>query len=136
MKIAAITDDGATISAHFGRAHYYLVYTVEAGEIVAREQRDKTGHHDFASEEHEHAHHSRDDPRGHGFGRGAAQRHASMIGAIADCDVLLARGMGQGAYLALQEAGIMPVTTDRKHIDEAVQAFLEGELIDRPERRH
>ena len=31
MKIAAITDDGTTISQHFGRAPYYVVVTVEAG---------------------------------------------------------------------------------------------------------
>ena len=31
MKIAATTDDEATISQHFGRAPYYLVTTVENG---------------------------------------------------------------------------------------------------------
>ena len=35
MKIAAITDDGQTISMHFGRAQYYLICTVENGEITA-----------------------------------------------------------------------------------------------------
>jgi len=40
MKIAVISDDGKTISRHFGRAPYYLVLTVEDGKIVAREQRD------------------------------------------------------------------------------------------------
>ena len=29
MKIATITDDGVTISQHFGRAPYYMVYTVK-----------------------------------------------------------------------------------------------------------
>lgn len=134
MKIAAITDDGKTISAHFGRARHYLVYTVEDGKIVTREMRDKTGHHDFAGEEHEH--HGRHDARGHGFGHGSGRRHASMMAAIDDCDVLLARGMGQGAYLALQEAGILPITTEKKSTEEAVQAYLEGEIVDRPERRH
>ena len=41
MKIAAITDDGKTISLHFGRAQQYLVATVENGQIVNRELRDK-----------------------------------------------------------------------------------------------
>mgnify|MGYP001095166884 CR=1 FL=1 len=40
MKIAAITDDGVAISQHFGRAAYYLVATVEDGQIVNRELRD------------------------------------------------------------------------------------------------
>ena len=45
MKIAAITEDGATVSQHFGRAPYYLVVTVEAGKVVGQEKRDKAGHH-------------------------------------------------------------------------------------------
>ncbi|GAI71759.1 unnamed protein product, partial [marine sediment metagenome] len=47
MKIAAITEDGATISQHFGRAPLYVVATVENGEIINKETRDKTGHHTF-----------------------------------------------------------------------------------------
>lgn len=154
MKIAVITDDEHRISAHFGRARYFMVYTVEDGEILTRELRDKAGHDHFvaeqdvhvdhggdATEHHEHhhehhEHHGRHDARGHGFGHGAGQRHASMLESIQDCDVLLARGMGQGAYIALQQANIVPITTELKLIEEAVQAFLAGEIVDRPERRH
>jgi predicted Fe-Mo cluster-binding NifX family protein len=139
MKIAAITDDGKTISPHFGRARYYQVYRIEDGAIAGREQRDKMGHHDFAHEhdhDHDHHHEGRHDPRGHGFGRGAASRHARMIEAIADCDVILVRGMGQGAYLALGEAGIKPIVTDIESIEEAVQAYLDGEIVDHTERLH
>lgn len=145
MKIAVITDDGETISAHFGRARHYLVMTVENGDVVKRDLRHKTGHHDFgehhhdhhSDHEHEHAQHAgRDDPRGHGFGRGAGRRHASMIAAIQDCDVLLARGMGRGAYVALENADIIPITTDIKRIEDAVQAYLAGDLVHRPERLH
>jgi predicted Fe-Mo cluster-binding NifX family protein len=142
MKIAAITDDGETISAHFGRARHFLVFTVEDGAIVARELRAKAGHDEFAGEEHghgeheHHEHHGRHDPRGHGFGHGAGRRHAAMMAAITDCDVLLARGMGQGAYLALQAAGTTPMTTEIKSAEQAVQAYLAGEIVDRPERRH
>ena len=48
MKIAAITDDGQTISQHFGRAPYYVVVTVEDGKVVQHEQREKLGHSHFA----------------------------------------------------------------------------------------
>ena len=34
MKIAAVSDDGTTISQHFGRAPFYVVVTVEDGRIV------------------------------------------------------------------------------------------------------
>lgn len=154
MKIAIVTDDGNTISAHFGRARYFLVYTVEEDAILNRELRDKAGHDDFAGEQHDqggvpggrrsehdgvhghHEHHGRHDARGHGFGHGSAQRHARMLTSIQDCDVLLARGMGRGAYLALQEANILPITTELKSIEEAIQATVAGEIVDRPERRH
>lgn len=141
MKIAAITDDGKTISAHFGRARQFVVFTVEDGKIVDQELRTKAGHDEFAAEEHDQGHghehhHGWDDPRGHGFGHSAGRRHQSMLEAITDCQVLLARGMGQGAYLALQEANIIPITTEIKLIDDAVRAYLAGELVDRPERRH
>jgi predicted Fe-Mo cluster-binding NifX family protein len=33
MKIAVITDDGKTISQHFGRAPYYMVFSIE-GKLV------------------------------------------------------------------------------------------------------
>jgi predicted Fe-Mo cluster-binding NifX family protein len=139
MKVAAITDDGITISRHFGRARYYQVHLIEDGAIVSRELREKAGHHDFAHDghhDHDHAHEGRHDPRGHGFGREAAGRHARMIEAITDCDVLLVRGMGQGAYMALGEAGITPIVTDIEVIEEAVQAYLDGGIIDHTERLH
>lgn len=160
MKIAVITDDCHTVSAHFGRARHFLVYTVREGEIMVRELRDKAGHDTFAGHEHDHGerghreqhtaagktvdhehhehleHHGRHDPRGHGFGHGSGRRHARMLATIDDCDVLLARGMGHGAYLALQRANITPITTEIKSIEEAVQAYLSGDIVDRPERRH
>ena len=52
MKIAVITDDGKTISQHFGRAPYYLVLTIEEGKIVSREMRDKMGHNQFSAQPH------------------------------------------------------------------------------------
>lgn len=141
MKIAAVTDDGETISQHFGRARYYKVYVVDDGAITGREMRDKAGHHTFAGHDHDHDHdhkhgHGHGQEQGHGFGQGAARRHASMIGAIEDCDVLLARGMGRGAYIALEEADIKPIVTDIGAIEEAVQAYLDGEIVDHTERLH
>ena len=50
-KIATVTDDGKTISPHFGRATKYAVLTIEDDRIIARELRDKAGHHDFQHEE-------------------------------------------------------------------------------------
>lgn len=135
MKIAAVSEDGVTISQHFGRAPFYVVVTVEDGKIVSRETRDKMGHAQFASEPHaEEAHGA--DPRGHGFDAGAQSRHARMAAAIADCQVLLARGMGAGAYESMKQAGIRPVITDIAEINQAVQAYIEGRLVDHTELLH
>jgi len=135
MKIAAVSDDGATISQHFGRAPFYIVVTVEDGKIISREKRDKTGHAQFASQPNE-AHGPEADPRGHGFNPAAQGRHVRMIAAIADCGVLLARGMGAGAYESLKQAGVRPVVADVADIDEAVQAYLAGTLTDHVEKLH
>jgi predicted Fe-Mo cluster-binding NifX family protein len=135
MRIAAVSEDGKTISQHFGRAPFYVVVTVEDGKIVARETRDKMGHAQFAGDTHE-EHGQEADPRGHGFDPAAQSRHSRMAAAIADCDVLLARGMGAGAYESMRQAGIRPILTDIPEIDEAVRAVISGEIIDHSERLH
>jgi len=129
MKIAAITEDGVTISRHFGRAPYYAVLTVEEGRIVKRELRDKLGHRDFAGQ-HE------DAGGRHGYGPGAQDRHASMAAAISDCEVLLCGGMGLGAYEAMKQYGIRPIITDIADIEAAVQAYLDGTIVDHTELLH
>jgi len=134
MKIAAVSEDGVTISQHFGRAPFYVVVTVEDGKIVAREKRDKMGHNQFSGETHEES--DGEDSRGHGFDPAAQNRHARMVASIADCEVLLARGMGAGAYESMKQANIRPVVTDVANIDEAVQAYLTGSLKDHVEKLH
>ena len=122
MKIAAVSEDGVTISQHFGRAPFYVVVTVKEGKIVARERRDKMGHADFAMGTHEASH--GEDSRGHGFDPAAANRHARMASAIEDCDGLLARDMGACAHKSMKQAHIRPVVTDVANIDEAVQTYF------------
>jgi predicted Fe-Mo cluster-binding NifX family protein len=134
MKIAVITEDGQTISQHFGRAPYYLVFTVEDKEIVSKELRDKVGHQQFAQEPHEHE--SENDPRGHGFGAPSDAKHARMIEAIRDCEAVIVRGMGRGAYLAMEQANIRPFVSELADAEEAVKAYIGGTLTDHTERLH
>jgi predicted Fe-Mo cluster-binding NifX family protein len=134
-KIAVVTDDGKTISPHFGRATKYVVLTADDGRITERELREKASHNDFQGEV-EHSHKHRDDPRGRGFGRHSKEKHQQMFANITDCQVLLARGMGQGAYRGLQETGIHPVLTDISDIETAAQAVIDGSIEDHPERLH
>ena len=136
MKIAAVSDDGTTISQHFGRAPFYVVLSVEDGRVVGRETRDKLGHAQFSGEGSGSDGARAADPRGHGFDPTAQDRHARMAVTIADCDVLLARGMGAGAYEGMRAAGIRPVVTDVADIDAAVAAYLAGDLYDHVEKLH
>ena len=132
MKIAAISEDGTTISQHFGRAPLYVVVTVEDGKIASKETRDKAGHHTFSASQHpETAPGER-----HGFDAGAQTRHAAMAQSIDDCKVLIAGGMGWGAYESLKSRGIETVVTDVNDIDEAVNLYLQGKLPNLNERLH
>jgi predicted Fe-Mo cluster-binding NifX family protein len=136
MKIAIVTDDERTISQHFGRAPYYLVVTIEDGQIVQRELREKLGHAQFASEPHGHDHESHSRDRGHGFGLASQSRHARMAEVISDCLAVLCGGMGAGAYENMRTRGIQPVVTGIAEIDEAVMAYVEGRIVDRTDWLH
>lgn len=132
MKIAVITDDGTTISQHFGRAPYYLVATVENGQIVKRELRNKLGHSHFINQPH-----AEEVPgQQHGMDPVSHDKHLQMAEAIADCETLLCRGMGMGAYESMKVRGIRPVVTDIVSIDEAVIAYTQGNIVDQVERLH
>jgi predicted Fe-Mo cluster-binding NifX family protein len=124
MKIALVTDDHQTISAHYGRAQFYEVFTIEAGKVTVHETFTRANQlltvGGGYEQEGEHHHHD----------------HNAMIVPISDCQVLLARGMGMGAHLSLKERGIQPIITDIHEIQAAVDAYLAGTLEDHPERLH
>jgi predicted Fe-Mo cluster-binding NifX family protein len=138
MRIAVVTDDQVTISRHFGRAHYYQVFTVEEGQVVGQELRSKLGHDQFQLEEqHDHEHdHDHEHEHGHGYGQHSQDKHSRMMANIGDCQVLLAGGMGLGARASLQAIGVKPILTNMHEIDAALQAYLAGELEDQPRLLH
>ena len=132
IKIAVITDDGKTISQHFGRAQSYFVATVENGQITQRELRSKLSHAHLV---HLHTNDEKHE-QGHGMDAASHNKHLQMSDAIADCQVLLCRGMGMGAYESMKMRHIQPVVTDIADIDKAIMAYLEGSIIDRTDRLH
>ena len=134
IRIAIATDDGTQISSHFGRAPNYLVVTVVGGNIAGRELRPKPGHTQFAGEQHGAPAHEH--TGGHGLDPAAQDRHARMAAVISDCQVLLVRGMGAGAYQSMAQAGIRPVVTDLEDVDQAIAAVISGTIVDHTERLH
>jgi predicted Fe-Mo cluster-binding NifX family protein len=126
MKIAVVTDDGQTISRHFGRAALYAVVTVEDGAVVARELRPKSAPHRQADG---HSDGAADDPA-------ARDKHLAMVGPIGDCAWVIAGGMGRGAYTHLTAAGLRPVVTTLQGIDEAALECAAGRIVDHVEMLH
>jgi predicted Fe-Mo cluster-binding NifX family protein len=126
MRIAIATDDGTTIGQHFGRARMYAVLTVQDGGITSRQIRDKPAPHWLGSRVPD------DTPAGvdHGTDPGAVAKHAGMFETIGDCDYLIAGGMGRGAYDHATGAGIRPIVTSLKDIDQAAMDCAAGRLVD------
>jgi predicted Fe-Mo cluster-binding NifX family protein len=59
-----------------------------------------------------------------------------MIETITDCEAVLVRGMGRGAYLAMERANITPVVTDIARAEDAVKAYIAGDIVDHTEKLH
>jgi predicted Fe-Mo cluster-binding NifX family protein len=116
VKIAAVTNDGTTITGHFGMALYYQVIVIEAGKVTTKEQRPKPHHGvhpDYAQAEH--------------------HDHQDMFAPIQDCQVLLCGGMRTPAYEKAEAVGLQIIMTGGK-IDDAVRKFLQGNLVSDPRR--
>lgn len=123
IKIAFPTDDGETISAHLGRAPFFVVVTLNEPDAPKFEQRSKTYHGNGEHEQHDH-------------GQGHDHDHSSMFAPISDCQVLIAGGMGQPAYDHATQAGLKVLMTGEKAIAAALEAYRAGTLTSDPRRIH
>ena len=132
MRVAVVSDNGRAVSQHFGRAPYYVVLTVEDGQIASTETRPKAGHHTFAAQEHP----TLAPGEKHGYDAASQAKHQTMAEAIADCQALIAGGMGWGAFESLRAHGIEPVVTDVRDIREAALRYAQGTLPNLMERLH
>ena len=101
MKLAVTYEDGKVFQ-HFGHTETFKLYRVEDGQIVATELLASNG-------------------TGHGALAELLKRH--------DIDVLICGGIGGGAQAALAEQGIELCAGAQGSADEAVAAYLRGELI-------
>ena len=121
-KIAFPTEDGESISAHLGRAPFFVVASFEDSGPARFEKREKPHHGD--SEEHgQHSH------GGHGLG-------PTMFVPIADCQILIAGGMGEPALERARAQSLEVILPGEKNIKAALEAYRRGTLVSDPRRIH
>lgn len=129
MKIAFATNDGKTVSQHFGRSRYFTIVTIEDKQITNEELRERhTGHH---AQSHTHDHeHNHDHEHGHTHGNTPEHdaKHDQMAMEISDCQIMICGGMGYGAYTRFMSNGINVVLTDQTDIQTACKLYIEGTL--------
>jgi predicted Fe-Mo cluster-binding NifX family protein len=119
MKIAIASDDERTISSHFGQTRGFVVFEVEGKEVKNREYRPNT----FTG-------HARGlEGSGHGI-----DRHGPILSALSDCKAVISHGMGRRIYDDLKGAGIEAFVTDETEVQKALDLYLNGALVDQPER--
>lgn len=101
MKIA-VTYENGNVFQHFGKTEHFKVYEVEDGKVVSSQVIGSDG-------------------AGHG----------ALAGVLADqaVEVLICGGLGGGAQAALSETGIEVCAGAQGDTDQAVEAYLKGELV-------
>ncbi len=130
IKIAIPTNDGKTISRHFGQARAFLIVTLDNGEITGQELRQLP---DAGDHEHHH-HHDHDHQHGHGMGGNPA--HMAKFEYLTDCQFLIGGGMGQPAVQRLNSMGVQVALTDHKNIDDLLAEVRTGQVKHNPQRVH
>ena len=100
MKIA-VTYDNGNIFQHFGKTETFKVYEVEDNKVVSSEVIGSNW-----------------------------EGHGALAGLLAgqNVDVLICGGIGGGAQTALAEAGVELCSGAQGDADQAVEAYLKGEL--------
>jgi len=116
-KIGGASEDGVTISHHFGRSRCFLIYEIEDKKIVGQSMRDNT----FTAFARGECHHEAEPHVHHG--------HEAAVQALADCEVILCYGMGWRAAEELKQNGIQAfVLPSEMPPEEDVRTYLAGNL--------
>ena len=107
MKVA-VTYENGNVFGHFGHTEQFKIYEVENGEVLSGEVVDT-------------------------FGSG----HGALAQFLSDRDVnaLICGGIGMGARIALEQAGIFLMPGVSGSADEAVKSFAEGNLVFNPDAK-
>ena len=100
--LIAVTYDNGSVFPHFGRTEHFKLYEVRDGQVLSSEV----------------------------VGTGG-EGHEALAGVLSGYGVnlLICGGLGDGAQAALTDAGIVVCSGAEGDADEAVAAFLRGELV-------
>jgi predicted Fe-Mo cluster-binding NifX family protein len=121
MKIGVASYNGKIISKHFGRSRYFVIFDIEDGKVIGRENRENTFTAHARGECHDGQH---EQGAGHGH-----HSHAGIVNALYDCEAVLCYGMGWRAAEDLKAAGIKAcILTEDCTMEQAVQAYIDGKL--------
>ncbi len=123
MKIAVASDDGKTICGHLGRCGSFIIFEVD-GENIKSKEAKKNIYTSHASESCGHDHRPGE----------STHSHQGLVDALAECEVVISKGMGGRIMDDLTSAGITPVITAEENAGKAVQAYIKGNLKHFPSR--
>jgi len=104
LMIAVTSANGREVTGHSGKARRFWIYEVEGASVVDQRLLELTKEQTF----HE------------------SSRHEPHP--LDECDVLITGGLGRGLMNRLASMNIVPVLTDLKDLDEAVEAYVAGRL--------
>lgn len=138
MKIAIASNNERTVAYHLGRCKGFVIVEIEDGEVKEKTYRpveegesERSAQMRFrhgAGGAHGHEHHHGGEGHGHGHEQG--QGHGYLVVAtIHDCDAVIARGAGMGMVRNLRNAGKKLYLTEITSVDEAISAYLKGEIL-------
>lgn len=117
MRIAVASDDGMDVAAHTGRCRGFVVFDVNGQDAARGDFRPNTytahaqGKCD-GGDEQPHAHHT----------------HGPLLDALADCRVLVTRGLGPRLVADLAARGIEAYVCSAGQADEAARLYAQGRL--------
>ena len=101
MRVA-ISTDGGSVSAHFGRCPSFTIVDMEEGQLMAREEIDNPGHHP-----------------------GFLPKFLHEKGV----NCIIAGGMGQNAALLFAEQKIDTIVGVCGEVDDVIDKILKGTLV-------
>ena len=125
MRVAIPSNDKSTIFKHFGRTGGFVICDIENQEITNSEYLENTfTPHAPAMQKNNgngHGHHH------HGH------NHNSIFVALADCDVIIAGGMGRRLYDEFLAREYKVFMTQENEIESALNLLISNDLDNNPE---